>query len=66
MIYSRFGNELEIVAHDKGSAYVTGRRVSDGREYPWRIDELKADGGPEEIQRAIAAVERGDGEEIPA
>ena len=66
MILSPYNKQVEIIGHENGSNYVTVRRVPDGREVGvWRIDELNATGGAEEIAEAIARVETG-GEETPA
>ena len=54
MIYTRFGSQVTILEDTGGWANV--RRESDGTLHEWHISELKADGGIEEINAAIAAV----------
>lgn len=41
MIRTRRGTRLRIVAHEPGSQYVRCRRLEDGKEFDWRIDELR-------------------------
>lgn len=54
MIYTRFGNEIEIVSGNILKGTVTYERCADGKRFEnvW-VGELKADGGIHEIDKAI-------------
>jgi hypothetical protein len=54
MITSQFGNKLKVLGYDVKSHIVCAERLDDNQKRFYKIDQLKADGGLEEILEAIA------------
>jgi hypothetical protein len=57
MIRTKHGTRLRLIAHEPGSHYVRCRRLNDGKEFDWKITELTATGGPNEINQALARLD---------
>lgn len=52
MIYTQYGNEVEIIDGDI-NAMITARRIADGATRDYHISQIAADGGIKEIEKAL-------------
>ncbi len=53
MIYTKIGTPIKIIKKLQKQGFVTIKRINGGQKFDIHITDLKADGGFEEVHKAI-------------